>query len=79
MDKFEYNLKMEKLKRLVEKRDFTTAAQLADTIDWKHVKNSRLLSVVSMIYEKNRRYKDAKDILMICYERSAGGRRLIYK
>ncbi len=79
MDKFEYNLKIDKLKRLVEKRDFNTAALLADTIDWRHVKNSRLLSVVSMVYEKNRRYKDAKDILMICYERTAGGRRLIYK
>lgn len=79
MDKFEYNIKVEKLKKLVESRDFETAAEVADGIDWKKVKDTRTLSVVSMIYERNRRYGDAKNILMLLYENGPGGRRLIYK
>lgn len=79
MDKFEYNIKVEKLKKLVENRDFETAAEVADGIDWKKVKDTRTLSVVSMIYERNRRYADAKNILMLLYENGPGGRRLIYK
>ena len=68
MDKFEYNIKVEKIKKLVESRDFVTAAEVADGIDWKKVKDTRMLSVVSMIYERNRRYGDAKSILMLLYE-----------
>lgn len=79
MDKFEYNIKVEKLKKLVESRDFETAAEVADGIDWKKVKDTRTLSAVSMIYERNRRYADAKNILMMLYENGPGGRRLIYK
>lgn len=79
LDKFEYNIKVEKLKKLVESRDFETAAEVADGIDWKKVKDTRTLSVVSMIYERNRRYGDAKNILMLLYENGPGGRRLIYK
>lgn len=79
MDKFEYNIKIEKLKKLVESRDFETAAEVADSIDWKKVKDTRMLSVVSMIYERNRRYGDAKSILMLSYENGPGGRRQLYK
>lgn len=79
MDKFEYNIKVEKIKKLVDSRDFETAAEVADGIDWKRVKDTRTLSVISMIYERNRRYTDAKNILMLLYENGPGGRRLIYK
>ncbi|MCI8674735.1 MAG: hypothetical protein HFI89_14835 [Lachnospiraceae bacterium] len=79
MDKFEYNIKVEKIKKLVESRDFETAAEVADGIDWKKVKDTRMLSVVSMIYERNRRYGDAKGILMLLYENGPGGRRQLYK
>ncbi len=79
LDKFEYNIKVEKIKKLVDSRDFETAAEVADSIDWKRVKDTRTLSVVSMIYERNRRYTDAKNILMLLYENGPGGRRLIYK
>ncbi len=79
MDKFEYNIKVEKIKKLVESRDFETAAEVADGIDWKKVKDTRMLSVASMIYERNRRYGDAKGILMLLYENGPGGRRQLYK
>lgn len=79
MDKFEYNIKVEKIKKLVVSRDFETAAEVADGIDWKKVKDTRMLSVVSMIYERNRRYGDAKGILMLLYENGPGGRRQLYK
>jgi len=79
LDKFEYNIKVEKIKKLVESRDFETAAEVADGIDWKKVKDTRMLSVVSMIYERNRRYGDAKGILMLLYENGPGGRRQLYK
>lgn len=79
MNKFEYNIKVEKMKKLVDNRDFETAAQIADTVNWKKVKDTRMLSTASMIYERNRRYADAKNILMFLYKSRAGGRRLIYK
>jgi len=79
LDKFEYNIKVEKMKKLVGKKNFETAAEIADSIDWQKIKNTRMLSIVSMVYERNRRFKDAKDILMLAYDQSPGGRRQLYK
>ena len=79
LDKYEYNIKMQKMKKLVDQKDYETAAKIADTVDWRREKNLRILSTVSLIYEKNERYQDAKDVLLLAYERAPVGRRLLYK
>ncbi len=79
MDKYEYTIKSEKIKKLVERRDYETAAKIADTIDWERVKNAKLLSTVSQAYEKAGRYEEAKDMLLMAYERAPVGRRFLSK
>ncbi|MDD3254204.1 MAG: tetratricopeptide repeat protein [Lachnospiraceae bacterium] len=79
MDKYEFNIKVEQMRKLVNKGDFETALKIADTIDWKKVRNANLLSMVAQIYEKNREYQDAKDILLLAFERAPIGKRLLFK
>ncbi len=79
MDKYEFNIKVEQIKKLVNRGDYATAMKIADTIDWRRVRNSGLLSMVSQIYEKNEEYQEAKEILLIAYERSPVGKRILYK
>lgn len=79
MDKYEFNIKVEQIKKLVNKEDFQTAMKIADTIDWRRVRNTNLLSVVAEIYEKNSEYKEARDILLLAFERAPIGKRLLYK
>ncbi|MBQ5951599.1 MAG: hypothetical protein IJL66_05615 [Lachnospiraceae bacterium] len=79
MDKFEYNVRVEKLKRAVEAEDYAEAAAIADAIDWSKESNQRLLGLVASAYEAEGRYQDAKDVLMVSYERSPVGRRLLYQ
>ncbi len=79
MDKYEFNIKVEQLKKLVNKGDYDTAMKIADTIDWRRVRNANLLSLVSSVYEKNREYHEAKEILLIAFERAPIGKRLLYK
>ena len=62
MDKYEFNIKVEQIKKLVNKGDFETAMKIADTIDWRRVRSTSLLTMISQIYEKNAEYQDAKDI-----------------
>ncbi|WP_024348114.1 tetratricopeptide repeat protein [Lacrimispora indolis] len=79
MDKYEFNIKVEQIKKLVGKNDYETAMKIADTIDWKRVRNTNLLSMVAMVYEKNEDYQEAKDILLQAFERAPIGKRLLYK
>ncbi|WP_026892666.1 tetratricopeptide repeat protein [Lacrimispora aerotolerans] len=79
MDKYEFNIKVEQIKKLVGKNDYETAMKIADTIDWRRVRNTNLLSMVAMVYEKNKEYQEAKDILLQAYERAPIGKRLLYK
>ena len=79
MDKYEFNIKVEQIKKLVNKGDFETAMKLADTIDWRRVRSTSLLTMISQIYEKNAEYQDAKDILLLAYERAPLGKGLLYK
>ncbi len=79
MDKYEFNIKVEQIRKLVSKADYETAMKIADTIDWKKVRNTNLLSMVSQVYEKNEEYQDAKDILLLAFERAPIGKRLLYK
>ncbi len=79
MDKYEFNIKVEQIKKLVGKNDYDTAMKIADTIDWKRVRNTNLLSMVAMVYEKNEDYQEAKEILLQAFERAPIGKRLLYK
>ncbi len=79
MDKYEFNIKVDQIKKLVGKNDFQTAMKIADTIDWKRVRNANLLSMIASVYEKNEEYQEAKDILLIAFERAPVGKRLLYK
>lgn len=79
MDKYEFNIKVEQMRKMVARGDYATAMKIVDTIDWKKVRNANLLSMVATIYEKNHEYQDAKDILLLAFERAPIGKRLVYK
>lgn len=79
MDKYEYRLKAEQIEKLAKKKDYKTAAKIADTIDWRRVKNLSMLYIVAEIYEMQERYEDCMEILNIAYDRAPVGRMLLYK
>lgn len=79
MDKYEFNIKVEQIKKLVNRGDYATAMKIADTIDWHRVRNANLLTMVAQVYEKNDEYQEAKDILLLAFERAPVGKRLLYK
>lgn len=79
MDKYEFNLRIDQIKKKIASEDFETAMKIADTIDWRRVRNINILSMVSGVYEKNREYQEAKDILLLAFERAPMGKRLLYK
>lgn len=78
MDKFEYKVRAEEIKSLIEKGDYAQAAEIADTIDWRRVKSVMMLCTISDLYKINRRYEDARDLLLLAYERRPGGRNICY-
>ena len=79
MDKYEYRLKAEQIEKLAGKKDYETAAKIADTIDWRRVRSLDMLYVVSEVYEAMERYEDCMEILNIAYDRAPVGRMLLYK
>ena len=79
MDKYEFNIKVEQIKKMVSRGDYGTAMKIADTIDWHRVRNASLLSMIAQIYEKNEEYQEAKDILLLAFERAPVGKRLLYQ
>lgn len=79
MDKYEYNLKLEEIDKLVDQGDYQEAAKLADTVDWKRVRNVRTLCLISEIYEAAGRLEDSKGILERVYKRSPVGRTVLYR
>ncbi|MCD8078708.1 MAG: hypothetical protein LUE63_10140 [Lachnospiraceae bacterium] len=79
MDKYTYNLKTDKIQKLVRQQDYSTAAKIADTIDWKQEHNVRLLTAVAEAYEKTEQYTAATDVLLTAYEEASLGKRILYK
>lgn len=79
MDKYEFNIKVEQMKKMVKKGDYATAMKIADGIDWRRVRNAGLLSMVAQIYENNKQYQEAKDILLLAFDRAPIGKRLLFK
>ena len=79
MDKYEYKLKLEQLKNLVEEKDYKTAAEIADTINWRKVKSAATLCMVGEIYDRNKQYENSREILLMAYDRATVGRNIIYR
>ena len=79
MDKYEYRVKTEQMLEYMEKRQYKKAMEIADTIDWRRVKNASMLNNVSEIYEYNGEYQKSRDILFVAYDRSPGSRKIVYR
>lgn len=79
MDKYEYNLKKDQMKALVAEGNYNAAAEIADSINWRKEKNVNLLVKAGDIYAKLKRYDEAKEILLMAYDRSPIGRMIIYR
>ena len=79
MDKREYQEKLDEISRLIADEDYAQAARVADTIDWKRVRNVQTLVMVSEIYEAVERYEDSKVLLLRAYRRSPLGRTVLYR
>ncbi len=78
MDKYEYKVRAEEIKELIAQGEYAQAAEIADTIDWRRVKSVMMLCTISDLYKINRRYEDARDMLLLAYERRPGGRTICY-
>lgn len=79
LDKYEYNLKLDQMKSLVAEGNYQAAAEIADTINWRKIKNVSALVRAGEIYENVERFDEAKEILLMAYERSPIGRTIIYR
>ena len=79
MDKYEYKLKLEQIKNLIESKDYETAAQIADSINWKKVKSVATLCMIGELFERTKRLEESKEILLMAYDRSPVGRNIIYR
>ncbi len=78
MDKYEYKVRADEIKTLISQGEYDEAVKIADTIDWRRVKSVMMLCTISDLYKINRRYEDSRDILLLAYERHAGGRLIVY-
>lgn len=78
MDKYEYKVRADEIKSLIAEGEYAEAVKIADTIDWRRVKSIMMLCTISDLYKINRRYEDSRDILLLAYERHAGGRLIVY-
>ena len=79
MDRYEYKLKVEQLEHLMQEQDFETAAEIADTINWRKVKSAATLCMVGEIYDRSKRYEDSREILLMAYDKAAVGRNILYR
>ena len=79
MDKYEYNVKLDQMKSLCADENYEAAAEIADSINWNKIKNVNALFRTGEIYEKIGRYEDARDVLLMAYDRSPIGRMIVYR
>lgn len=79
MDKYEYKLKLDEMKALMQKKQYTQAAEIADSINWRKVRNANALMKAGEVYTQAERYQEAKDVLLMAYDRSPIGRMIIYR
>ena len=78
MDKYEYKVRADEIRSLIAEGEYAQAAEIADTIDWRRVKSVMMLCTISDLYKINRRYEDAKNMLLLAYERRPGGKTICY-
>ena len=78
MDKYELKVTISEIDSLISKRRFREAAEVADSVDWRRVKNVRTLCRISDVYKLNRRYHDSKRVLELAYAKSPYGRQIIF-
>ncbi len=78
MDNTEYTIKKDEIRSLIAQREYAQAAEIADTIDWRRVRSVMMLCTISDLYKINRRYEDAKNMLLLAYEYRPGGRSICY-
>ena len=74
LDKYEYKIRADEIKDLIARGEYAQAVDIADTIDWRRVKSVMMLCTISDLYKINRRYEDARNMLLLAYERRPGGR-----
>ncbi len=79
MDKYEYRVKTEQLLEYTEKKQYRKAMEIADTIDWRRVKNTSMLNTVSEVYEYCGEFQKSRDILFMAFDRSPGSRKIVYR
>lgn len=78
LDKYEYKVRADEIKELIARGEYPQAAEIADTIDWRRVKSVMMLCTISDLYKINRRYEDARNMLLLAYERRPGGKTICY-
>ena len=79
MDKYEYKLKLDQMKSAFAEGNYHMAEELADSINWKRVRNANSLIKAGEVYETAERYDDAKEMFLLAYERSPIGRTIVYR
>ncbi len=78
MDKYEYKVRTDEMKQLIKEAKFAEAMEIADSIDWRRVKNTKMLCVVSDIYKINHKFEESKEILLLAYEKNQTSRLIVY-
>ena len=79
MDKYEYKLKLDEIETLTGEKKYAAAAEIADTINWRKVRNVNSLMLVGEVYQQTGRYEDSKELLLMAYDRSPIGKKIIYR
>ena len=79
MDKYEFNIKLEQIKKLRDRKDYETCAKIADTIEWRKVKQWQVLKMVAECYEAAGKYEEARDLRILGYNKNMGGKSNVYK
>ena len=79
MDKYEFKLKIDQLKKLIHEEDYNTALRIVQAIDWNRVRNANLLTMAASVYERTDHLQEAKDMLILAFERAPVGKHILYK
>ena len=79
MDKYEYRVKTEQMLEYMGEKSYKKAAEIADSIDWRKVKNAAMLCGASEVYEYNGEYEKSREILFLAYDRAPGSRKIVYR
>ena len=79
LDRYEFRIKTDQIKKLMQQKDYPAAVKIADTIDWSRIKSMSILTIIGEVYEKNKRYEESMDIMLMVYERYPAARTVVYK